>query len=200
MGFLSDILFGAKPDNNKPSVPKKVKEWEEDGWLDEDRKPVSSQSMDDTTVADSSDNEQSVDQPVTEEPDPYRDTSGRKILPEIEIERCKSNLSSNSDHLDVWVVLKNESEFDAEVTRINFLGRSAAGCFLRAGESREIRIYSGDTPKNDSYHTAQVQYKVLGNGDYFQADHHVEYKYEQDGDDSYYIPEEFHITRPVRDI
>jgi hypothetical protein len=125
-------------------------------------------------------------------------SSGKTVY--VEIDRCKSNLSSGKDHLDVWVFIKNNSEFDIEVTRINFLGRGAAGCFLGAGGSREIRIYSGDTPKNDAYKTAQVQYKITESGDYFQTNHYVEYSYEQDGDDEYYVPEEFKLDRVVKDI
>lgn len=205
MGFLSDLFFGQSPKNKQPSVPKKVKEWEEDGWLDADKNPVNTKqdaeqrNADDTFTTSSVDDGEGREQPV-EVVDPYRDASGRKILPEVEIDRCKSNLSSGKDHLDVWVFIKNNSEFDIEVTRINFLGRGAAGCFLGAGGSREIRIYSGDTPKNDAYKTAQVQYKITESGDYFQTNHYVEYSYEQDGDDEYYVPEEFKLDRVVKDI
>ena len=42
---------------------------------------------------------------------------------------------------------------------------------------------------------------IVGTGDYFQADHMIEYKYEQDNRGSkWYMPDELKLLRPVRDI
>lgn len=189
MGWLTDLFFGSKPD-----VTRKT---EQDNTMEEQKRYIDEPDWKNYSWG------QATTAPAPEQAaqDPYRTSSGEKIRPEVEIERVKSDLSSNSDHVDVWITLKNLSEFDVEVSRINFLGRNGGGgYFLKPGEAREVRVYSGDTPKNDAYHDANVQYKVTGNGDYFQADHYLQFHFEQTEHGNFYVPEECKLTRPIRDI
>ena len=73
--------------------------------------------------------------------------------------------------------------------------------FLKPGEIFELRLYRGPMPQSDSVRKMYIQYKIVGTGDYFQADHMIEYKYEQDNrGNKWYMPDELKLLRPVRDI
>ncbi len=134
-------------------------------------------------------------------PDNLRDASGQKIIPEVEIEMLKQTLSSDMHHLDLWARVKNHSSLEVEVTQVHCLKQqSRLGRFLKPSESHEVRIYSGDTPRNDAEQKCEVVYKVVQNGDYFQADHHIRYKYEQHDGEEYYVPEDMDLIRPIRDV
>lgn len=187
MGLFHDLLFGTSPkdENEARRLPSNIEQGgrveDGEGWADKQHG---------TQVADE----------PKKAPDVYHDSAGNKIYPEVQIERVKSDVSSDSKHVEVWASVKNYSTFDVEVTRINCFGQYASGCFLKVGDSRELRIYSGDTPKSEAYHDANVQFKIVGSGDYFQANHYVQFQYEQTEEGNFYIPEEFTFTRPVRDI
>ena len=62
-------------------------------------------------------------------------------------------------------------------------------------------MYQGAMPENDSVRKMYIQYKIVGTGDYFQADHTIDYKYEQDSQgNKWYMPDNLKLIRPVRDI
>lgn len=187
MGLFHDLLFGASPKGEN-----ELQEPTKDDELERRAEELERRSGAPLNLEDANEPQKASD--------PYRDSAGNKIYPDVEIVRVKSDLSSDSKHLEIWAFVKNQSIFDVEVTRINCLGQSASGCFLKVGDSRELRIFSGNTPTSEAYHDANVQFKVIGSGDYFQANHYVQYHYEQTEHGNFYIPDEFKFTRPVRDI
>ena len=134
-------------------------------------------------------------------PDPYRAANGHKIIPVVSIERVESHLSNDMKHVEIWATAKNHSDFEIELTRVNLWRQhSSPGRFLKPGEGYEIRMYAGETRTDDAEHKAEVQYKIVQTGDYFQADYRIDYRSEHEGDNDFYIPEEMKLIEPVRDI
>ena len=134
-------------------------------------------------------------------PNPYQTSTGQKIIPEVEVERLEAHLSGDNRNLELWAHIRNHADFDIELDKYEILGqRGDLQKFLKPGEIFELRIYRGDTPRNNYVRKMYIQFKVVGTGDYFQADHQIQYQHEQDGDDTWYIPEELELLRPIRDI
>ncbi len=191
MGLLRDLFMGTSPKEDKPEAEPDNNEQD---WRVEEQARWADKPMDDWGTEKNEAEPDKVD-------DPYRDDAGNKIRPEVAIERVKVNLNSDMKRVEIWGFIKNRSEFDVEVSRVNLLGqRTELGHSLGAGESREVRIYNGNTPTSDAYHTAEVQFKIVGSGDYFQADHFIKYRYEQNDSGKYYVPSEFDLTRPIKDV
>lgn len=129
--------------------------------------------------------------------DPFRDSSGQKVIPEIGFEQVEPKLSGNREKLEVWATIHNQSQFEIEVKDVEMIKqRMMPGRYLKPGEKFEILIFRGDTPKTDDYDDLVVRYRLTGNGDYFESRQFIEYDY----DEPYYIPTEIEQDRPVRDI
>ena len=193
MGLLHDIFFGTSPE-----VPDETGNGHTDGdgqdWQVEEQRRWADRPLDDWgTKRDES------KLPGEEQGDQFHDASGNKVRPMVVIERVKANPSSDWKHVEVWATIRNMSMLSVEVTQTNYKGYRGNGHHLRPNESYETRIYSGDTPTSEAYHDANVQCK-LDNGDYFQTDHFVRYRYEQTEYGSFYIPEEYKPNSVVKDI
>ena len=125
---------------------------------------------------------------------PFYD-AGRKIIPEIEVVRLEPHESGNN--LELWAHIKNLSQFEIEVTKIAILGQTnTIGRFLDPGEQHEVRIYRGTIPTNEGYKKCEISFKLVRSGDYFCADHRIDYDFE----DGKYIPTELHVIHPIRDV
>ena len=137
-----------------------------------------------------------------QKPDQYHLAGGQKIIPEIEVERIKAQPSSDNKSLEIWAYIHNLAGFDIELDKYELLGqRGDLNKFLKPGEIFELRMYRGAMPENDSVRKMYIQYKIVGTGDYFQADHTINYKYEQDNQgNKWYMPDSLKLIRPVRDI
>jgi hypothetical protein len=135
-------------------------------------------------------------------PDQYHSANGQKVIPEIEVERIESHPSGDNKYLEIWAHIRNHASFDIELDKYELLGqRGDLNKFLKPGEIFELRMYRGAMPQNDIIRRMYIQYKIVGTGDYFQADHMIEYKYEQDSHgNKWCMPEELKLLRPVRDI
>lgn len=191
MGILHDLFFGPSLKEDKPVVRA---DNDEQDWRLEEQVRWADKPLDDRPA---NENETEADK----EADPYRDDAGNKIRPEVAIERAKANLSSDMKRLELWTTIKNRSMFNIEVHRVNIIGQhTELGHSLRPGESCEVRIYNGSTPTNNAYHTAEIQFKITGSGDYFQADHSIKYHYELNDNGKFYVPEGFDLMRPIKDI
>jgi hypothetical protein len=119
----------------------------------------------------------------------------RKIVPEVDVERLEAH--QNGDRLELWAHVQNHSKFEVQVGRVNILGQHLdVGRFLKPGERNEVKIYAGAMPKDDSYHKAEFFFKIVKNGDYFCADHRIEYGFH----DGHYVPEDLKIIHPIRDV
>lgn len=192
MGWFTDFLFGdpARNSGNSPVLPKSVEQWERgDGTS---ASPAHGATQPGT---------QTVPPSEPTSTDAYHDTRGAKLVPEIEITRVEPHLSEDQKHVELWVTVRNESEFEIELTRIECFGlHTDPNRFLRARESHELKVYTGDTPHDHHQHKAFVDYKIVSNGDYFRMEFVIEYHYEQNEHGEFYIPKEFKRVGPVRDI
>jgi hypothetical protein len=132
---------------------------------------------------------------------PYRQASGGKVIPEVIVDHVNPHCSADMSHLELWIRLKNTSNFEVEVMEVRILGQSQGlNRFLKPGESHESCVYKGSVPTNDAQHVAQVDYKIVGNGDYFESDHQIDYRLEDDNGVHHFIPEELKLLRPIRDV
>lgn len=134
--------------------------------------------------------------PVAETASTVVDSAGRKIIPEVQIDHCKSHIDGTEMTVTAWMT--NRSEVEIELDKIIIAGATMEiDRILSPQEGREARIYKGSAPTDDRHHTANLRYKRRDNGDYFQADFRVEYHRDSQG---FYEIEELHSIRPIRDI
>lgn len=179
MGRLADIIFGKPGDTPQP---KAVDDWDSEQPSD----PVHP-GLPDTNAPDKQ--------------DPYHAVDGHKIVPEVIIDRLEPHLSSDFKQIELWADLCNNSDFEVEVTKVTVLKQTNDVCrYLKPHEKHEIRIYRGEVPQNDAEHKAQIQYKIVGNGDYFMSEHQLMYRYERNAEHEMYIPEELRLLPPIRDM
>lgn len=133
--------------------------------------------------------------------DQYRQASGGKIIPEVIVDNVNAHCSGDMSHLELWLRLKNTSTFQVEVMEVRILGQSQGlNRFLNPGESHDCCVYKGVVPTNDAQRVAQVDYKIVGNGDYFESDHQIAYRLEDDNGVHHFIPETLKLLRPIRDL
>lgn len=124
------------------------------------------------------------------------DGHGQKIIPEITVTRVEGHVSG--DNLDLWVTIHNSSEVSLFIDKIHVLGQKMDLNYdLAPGMERQMSVYKGPTLRTNAYTNADVDYRVVETGDYFQARFYVEYDFEQDGT---YLPNDFNLQRPIRDI
>ena len=64
-------------------------------------------------------------------------------------------------------------------------------------DSREITLYDGEIPDNDSENNAQIAYRLQVNGDVFMENYRVDYSRESDGK---FVISDLIDDGPVRDI
>ena len=190
MGWLRNLIFGEPNDEYLARISgiKNIGDGSRAGLLQEDNGSVENKPD---------------EMPASErKPDRYHLASGQKIIPEIEVERIKAQPSSDSKSLEIWAYIHNLASFDIELDKYELLGqRGDLNKFLKPGEIFELRMYQGAMPENDSVRKMYIQYKIVGTGDYFQADHTINYKYEQDSQgNKWYMPDSLKLIRPVRDI
>ena len=132
---------------------------------------------------------------------PYLQPSGGKVIPEVVVENVNSHCSADMSHMDLWIRLKNNSTFEVEVMEVRILGQTQVlNRFLKPGESHDCCVYKGAVPTDSTHRVAQVDYKIVGNGDYFESDHQIDYRLEDDNGVHHFIPEDLKLLRPVRDI
>ena len=190
MGWLRNLIFGEPNDEYLARISgiKNIGDGSRAGLLQEDNGSVENKPD---------------EMPASErKPDRYHLASGQKIIPEIEVERIKAQPSSDNKSLEIWAYIHNLASFDIELDKYELLGqRGDLNKFLKPGEIFELRMYRGAMPENDSVRKMYIQYKIVGTGDYFQADHTIDYKYEQDSQgNKWYMPDSLKLIRPVRDI
>ncbi len=122
--------------------------------------------------------------------------TGNKIIPEVQIEHCKSHTNGTDMEVTVWIT--NQSAVEIELDKIIMLGTTTEiDRILAPNEGREIRLYKGQVAKSDDNEMARLQYKQRDNGDYFQADFTIEFNYTSQG---FYEVEEMHPVKQIRDI
>lgn len=124
------------------------------------------------------------------------DENGNKHIPPATIHRVRTLVNGNN--AEVWMILKNESDRTVFLDKVTLLGvKFELDYPLKPGGEREFRVYRGALLTHDNYKTAELYYKDEASGDYFRADHLLEYSYESDG--TYELVDTKLIT-PIRDV
>lgn len=124
------------------------------------------------------------------------DEQGNKRVPTATIHRIRTDI--HGTNAEVWMILKNESDRELFLDKITLLGfKFELDYPLPPGHERELRVYRGPHLTHDHYKTAELYYCDVASGDYFRADHLLEYSYESDG--SYELVDTKLIT-PIRDV
>lgn len=124
------------------------------------------------------------------------DSSGHKQIPVVSLE--SPNPVPNGDLIDIWVTIKNQSSRDITVEKVTLFGtRTELHIPLAPKQERELRIYRGKELTHNHYSKAELYYKDVLSGDYFRADHLIDYKY--DGDKTYDVSD-FELLMPINDI
>lgn len=130
------------------------------------------------------------------EKSPFIDEKGRKIIPEIRLEHCKSHIDGDNMTVTVWAT--NMSDIEIEIDKVDMLGMwREIDRFLKPREAHELLLYKGKIPTDENDHKAILQYRIVKNGDCFAAEFRIEYNFESD---RRYTVEELHPEPVVRDI
>lgn len=128
--------------------------------------------------------------------DDLYDDSGVKHIPRVEVTNTRSKPSG--DRFELWLTIRNQSDRDVMLDKITLLGtRRELDYPLRPHDQRVFSVYSGPQLKHDSYKKAELYYKDAPTGDYFRADHLIEYTYESEG---YYEIVDMEPIMPIRDV
>jgi hypothetical protein len=177
MGFwdVTKRLIQGKPGFEEPSS--NVDDWGDDApTVDyaEEREAQKAQAADDDLI----------------------DDRGYKQIPVVEVVYTKYLISGAN--MEVWSTIRNQSARELELDKIMMLGtKHELDYRLQPGQQREFRLYSGPRPNHNSYKKAELYYKDMPTGDYFRADHIIDYKYETD---KTYSVVELKLIRPIYDI
>ncbi len=193
MGWLRNFIFGTDPAYDDAGLPKQVRDWEEAKNSDMSLQP------DNVAGDEREEGRHGGDQRT--EPNAYRTASGTKVLPTLTVDRVEPHTSNNLANLELWITLHNRSPYDIEITKVDLLKQSTdPDRFLRAGESHEIRVYHGQTPRDRAYTKAYIDLKITGTGDYFRQEYMINYDLKTSGGTSWYVPDALRKSLPPRDI
>ena len=122
--------------------------------------------------------------------------SGPKVLPLATIKRVIC--TNNGPVMECEIVVQNQSQQNLRMQRIEFLGIvDELGDFLKPGEEREYTFHFATRPASTSRNIAQLFYNNDPEGDYFCAQHLI--NFEQLADKTFAI-HDFRFQPPVRDV
>ena len=126
---------------------------------------------------------------------PLVDDHGHKVIPQVAITHLKSH--PNGERLDVTAWVQNNSELEIQVDTMEMLGlRSKIGRRMAPHKGHEATLYHGVRPTDDHNTKAKLYYKIVENGDMFEADYWIEF----DRDSQGLWVEQLHAEPYVRDI
>lgn len=165
-------------------------------FVDESKKDIRDISDDDEDPW-RQDEAPTTDPPMSQGPESLLvDERGRKIIPEIHLEHCRSYINGTSMMVTAWAT--NTGKVEVELDKVDLLGmKYELDRRLNPGQAHEVTLYKGPVPGNESYHEAILYYKIVENGDYFAAHFMIEYNRESDG---VFTVEELHPERVVHDV
>lgn len=122
--------------------------------------------------------------------------SGPKVLPTVSIVR--SLCQNDGPGLECEILIRNQSQQNIRLQRIEFLGLiDELGEFLEPGDEREYTFRFASRPQTTSQNMARLFFHNAPEGDYFCADHLVEF--EKLADNTYTV-HQFRFQSPTRDI
>lgn len=124
------------------------------------------------------------------------DEKGYKHPPVVSITNVKSDI--HEQYYELWTTIKNQSQRDIKLDKITLLGtRFELNYPLGAGEQRVFRVYHGNRLEHDNYKKTELYYHDVPTGDYFRADHIIQYRYHSDG---MYEIVGFDLFLPIYDV
>lgn len=114
-------------------------------------------------------------QPLSAQPEPVPVAPGPKVYPHIVVEDCECE--ADDRHMDCEVEIQNESDVQLDIDMVRLLGASRdMGTFLRPGEARKFKVYSGPTPRGAADNRCTIAFRTHPGGDHFTADFLLEFK------------------------
>lgn len=117
-----------------------------------------------------------------------------KQIPRVVVIRAETAM--RGDNIDVSAVIKNESNVEVFVDKILLFGRTVElDDFLRPGEAREHRLYSGQKFAQQNSAQCELQYRKQ-DGDFFSTQHTVVYGFR----DGSYVVDNIRPVGSVNDI
>lgn len=124
------------------------------------------------------------------------DERGYKHPPVVTVSHVKTDI--NGSTFDLWLTFQNQSDRPTHLDKFVIFGRTFLMNYpLGAHEQRVVRVYTGKLLDHDDHQKAELYYRDAPTGDYFRADHIVEYHYDPD---KTYLPNELKLILPIRDI
>ena len=125
------------------------------------------------------------------------DEKGYKHPPVVEVTHVKTQ-PDHAKAFDLWVTIRNNSDREVHLQKMTIFGSSFAFNYpLHAHDQRVFHVYKGPLLTHDGHHTASIYYCDTPSGDYFRADHFIEYHFEHD---STYTVTELRLMKPIKDI
>ena len=125
------------------------------------------------------------------------DASGRKIIPHITVKNLRSDRQGDRMTVRAWIVNESPDQIIRIDTSYLLKQKQTHEREINPGDSHELKLYDGPTPRDEHEHEAQIVYRLKANGDLFMEDYRIEYNLESDGSRTV---EELHSDGPVRDI
>lgn len=124
------------------------------------------------------------------------DENDHKVVAVAEVTRVETHESGAN--MELWATIENQSNFAIFLDKIVLLGQTTQlDREMRAGESREYRVYRGPQLTHDNYPTAELYYRDEASRDYFLAYHQIMYGSDGKGD---YDVRDLKLIRPIKDI
>lgn len=92
----------------------------------------------------------------------------------VYIESTTSKL--NDGHMETYCRVKNDSDIAVLLDKIRLLGATREiDETLKPGDSKQVRVYSGEAPTNTGDNDAELQFRTEA-GVYYKARHDVRFK------------------------
>lgn len=109
-----------------------------------------------------------------------------------------ANYRLSGDRFELWATIRNQSDREVCIDKVSVFGTTMGLNYpLHPRDQRVFKLYSGPVLKHDNYKTLDMYYRDEPTGDYFQAQHMIQYRYEQDGT---YEVVGFDLIEPIRDV
>lgn len=132
----------------------------------------------------------------TQPPQSSQVPGGPKVLPTVTI--IRSLCRNDGPGLECEILVRNQSQQNIRLQRMEFLGLvDELGEFLEPGDEREYTFRFATRPLDTSKNIARLFFHNAPEGDYFCADHLLEF--EKLADNTYTV-HAFRFQPPTRDV
>lgn len=125
------------------------------------------------------------------------DNSGQKIVPELEVIDLDDRYDSG-DTMELWGTIRNRAAFEVFVDKIVIFGQTRElDRALASGEQYQFKLCQTKRPTSDAYKKAELYYRDNAAGDYFCAEHLIEYGVDSAGR---WEVKNLRLMRPIKDV